>query len=458
MTATTVIHGGTVVTANGRQQLDVVVREGIIAELTSAATDDDAGRIDASGCVVLPGGVDMHTHLREPSKIDREGFAAGTSSAVAGGITTVGEMPQAQPLVQDLETLAIKRELAEAHSICDIALYSAAVGQSRQEILALYEAGISAMKAYMCESSPGYPRLDDPGMLECMETLAQLDLPLIVHAENDELLARGLARMAAAGRTDPMAHAESRPPLVEIEAIARAVRFATHTGARLHVAHVSTPEGAQIVSDAAQAGARVTCETCPQYLLLDHGDLTRLGTWARCAPAIRSRDDVDRLWEYVLDGTISAIGSDHSPYTIAEKEAGIDDIFAAPLGLNVIQVMLPAIRDEAMNRRGMSLEQFVRLSATGPSEVLGLRPRKGAIEVGADADLAIWDLTVEWDVSPEALFSKHRWTPLADRRIQGKVRTTIRRGEIVFDDGIVHGEPGSGEFLFGPGHPVPAGV
>jgi allantoinase len=458
MTGTTVIEHGTVVAEDGQHQLDIVVRDGVIAALTSDSADVEATRIDATGCVVLPGGVDMHTHLREPSKIDREGFFAGTSSAAAGGITTVGEMPQAQPLVQDLESLALKRELAEAHSICDIALYSAAVGQSRDEIIALYEAGITAMKAYMCESSPGYPRLDDPGMVDCMETLAELDLPLIVHAENDELLSRGLARMAADGRTDPMAHAESRPPLVEIEAIARAVRFAAHTGARLHVAHVSTPEGAEIVRDAAQAGARVTCETCPQYLLLDHGDLERLGTWARCAPAIRAREDVDRLWAYVLDGTIRAIGSDHSPYTVAEKEAGVDDIFAAPLGLNVIQVMLPAVRDEAMNRRGMSLNAFARLSATAPAETLGLRPRKGAIEVGADADLAIWDLTAEWTVTPEVLFSKHPWTPLAGRQIQGKVRTTIRRGEVVFDDGTIRAQPGSGEFLVGRQQPVPARV
>jgi allantoinase len=305
------------------------------------------------------------------------------------------------------------------------------------------------MKAYMCASSPGYPRLDDPGMVECLQTLAELDLPLIVHAENNELLTSGLARMAADGRTDPMAHAESRPPLIEIEAIARAVRFAEYTGARLHVAHVSTPEGAQIVREAAQAGVRVTCETCPQYLLLDHSDLQRLGTWARCAPSIRAREDVERLWDHVLDGTIQAFGSDHSPYTIEEKQAGADDIFKAPLGLNVIQLMLPAVRDEAMNRRGMSLTDFARLSATAPAEIIGLRPRKGAIEVGADADLAIWDLDTTWTVTPERLFSKHPWTPLAGREIRGAVRTTIRRGEVVFDDGAVVGAPGSGQFLVG---------
>jgi allantoinase len=458
MSELTVVHGGLVVTEDGEQRLDVVLEDGAISALMRDASGLEGERIDASGLVVLPGGVDMHTHLREPSSIDREGFHAGTSSAVAGGITTVGEMPQANPLVQDLESLSLKRGLAEQHSICDIALYAAATGQDRDEIHALYDAGISAMKAYMCESSPGYPRLDDPGMIACMEVLAELDIPLIVHAENDELLSRGLARMTGAGRTDPLAHAESRPPLVEIEAIARAVRFAAHTGARLHVAHVSTPEGAQIVKDAVRAGARVTCETCPQYLLMDLDDLERLGTWARCAPAIRAREDVERLWSYVLDGTIRAIGSDHSPYTIEEKEKGADDIFAAPLGLNVIQVMLPAVREEAMNRRGMSLAQFAHLSATGPSEVLGLRPNKGSISVGADADLALWDLEAEWEVTPELLFSKHKWTPLMGRKIRGQVCTTIRRGEVVFDRGTVRGEPGSGQFIVGrrQGVPTPA--
>jgi allantoinase len=449
MTDVTIVHGGTVVTAGGEQALDVVIEDGIIAALMHDAGAVEGRRIDATRCAVLPGGVDIHTHLREPSAIDREGFHPGTASAVAGGITTVGEMPQAQPLVRGLESLGIKRDLAGAHSICDFALYAAAVGQTAEELTALREAGVSAMKAYMCESSPGYPRLDDPSMVACLEALAELDVPLIVHAENDDLLRAGLAQMEADGRTDPLAHAESRPPLVEIEAIARAVRFAEHTGARLHVAHVSTPGGAEIVKRAQAHGARITCETCPQYLLMDHDDLTRLGTWARCAPAIRAREDVEALWEYVLDGTIISIGSDHSPYTIAEKEAGLENIFCAPLGLNVIQVMLPAVRDEAMNRRGMSLTAFAYLSATGPSEVIGLRPHKGEITVGADGDLAIWDLNAEWTVSADQLFSKHKWTPLSGRQIRGAVRTTIRRGTVVYDGSTVLGQPGSGEFLVG---------
>jgi dihydroorotase-like cyclic amidohydrolase len=252
--------------------------------------------------------------------------------------------------------------------------------------------------------------------------------------------------MAAAGRTDALAHAESRPPLVEVEAIARVVRFATHTGTRLHVAHVSTPEGAEIVRAAKAQGARVTCETCPQYLLMDHGDLERLGAWARCAPSIRAREDVERLWEYVLDGTIDSLGSDHSPYTREEKEAAAGDIFKAPLGINVIQSMLPAVRDEAVNRRGMSLERFAQLTATRPAQIIGLHPAKGEIAVGADADLAVWDLDATWEVRAQDLFSRHRWTALEGREVRGRVTHTIRRGELVFADGAVRAE-GGGRYL-----------
>lgn len=446
MTDPTVISGATVVVPEGPRRLDLVLRDGRIAGVLEDAGDVAGERIDATGKVVLPGGVDIHTHLREPSRSLREGFDPGTASAVAGGITTVGEMPQADPLVEDLESLRGKRDLAERGSRCDFALYSAAVGQGRDELAALQHAGVRAFKAYMCASSPGYPRLDDAKLLECLEHLHALDALLIVHAENDTLLQAGLERMSAQRRTDPLAHAESRPPLVEVEAIARLVRLARHTDTRVHVAHVSTPGGAAVIAEAKAAGARVTCETCPQYLLMDHADLERLGPWARCAPSIRAREDVESLWAYVLDGTIDSLGSDHSPYTIAEKQAAGDDIFKAPLGLNVIQVMLPAVLDAAVNQRGMSLEHFARFSATRPAQVIGLYPSKGAIQVGADADLAVWDLDEEWEVRREDLFSRHPWTPLEGRRIRGRVLTTIRRGTVVFGDGEV-APAGGGRYL-----------
>jgi allantoinase len=442
-----IVSGGTIVSEQGVFQADLLIRDGRISGIVEDSSGLAGERFDATGLHVLPGGVDIHTHLREPSKIEREDFAHGTASAVAGGITTVIEMPQADPLVTDVESLRTKRSLAERGSIADFGLYAAAVGQSREELEALRADGALAFKAFMCDSSPGYPRLDDAMLLSTLEAMRELNAMLIVHAENNDLLQAGLARMAAAGRVDPSAHAESRPPLVEIEAIRLAVDLAAHTGARLHVAHVSTAEGARIVADARAAGANVTCETCPQYLLLDLADLERLGPYARCAPAIRSRAEVDALWPLVLDGTIAAVASDHSPYRVEEKEAGSENIFKAALGLNVIQVMLPGVLDEGTHRRGLSLRRFAELSASGPARVVGLYPRKGSIRVGADADLALWDLEREWVVSRSELFSRHPWSPLEGRRIQGGVEATIRRGEVVFRDGTVCGAPGSGSFL-----------
>lgn len=447
MTADLVVAGGLVASEYGTFAADIVVRDGRIAALVDDASGVDGERFDAGGLVVFPGGVDIHTHLREPSRIVREGFDYGTSSAAAGGITTVIEMPQADPLVQDVDSFRTKLAAASKTSLLDFGLYAAATGQSEETLVALLQEGALAFKAFMCASSPGYPRLDDAALLECLYAVQRLGSMLIVHAENDELLQAGLSRMAAAGRTDPLAHAESRPPVVETTAIATVVRLAEEAGARLHVAHVSTAEGAATVAAARARGAAVTCETCPQYLLMDLDDLARLGPWARCAPAIRSRAEVEALWPLVLDGTIGAVASDHSPYTYEDKEQGADDIFKATLGLNVIQVMLPGVFDEGVERRGLGYTRFAELSAAGPARIVGLYPRKGSISVGADADLAIWDPGEQWVVRREELLSRFPWTPLEGRMLRGRVRATIRRGGFVYRDGAICAEPGSGRFL-----------
>ena len=443
----TVICGGMVASEYGTFRADIVVRDGRIAGLVDCADDVIGERIDATSMVIFPGGIDMHTHLREPSRIEREGFAYGTAAAAAGGITTVIEMPQADPIVSDVASLRYKRELASRGAITDFGLYAAAIGQPPADLAALRDEGALAFKAFLCASSPGYPRLDDAGLLDCLHALRALNALLIVHAENNDLLQAGLARMAAEGRTDPLAHAESRPPIVETEAVARAIHLAVQSGARLHVAHVSTAGAARAVGAARAAGASITCETCPQYLLLDLSDLERLGPFARCAPALRERAEVEALWSLVADGTVSAICSDHSPYTVAEKEEGYADIFRAPLGLNVIQVMLPGIVDDGIHRRGLSWTRFASLSAAGPARILDLYPTTGSIRVGADADLAIWDLNQEWEVRREDLLSRHPWTPLEGRRLRGRVIRTIRRGQTIYADGAICAPPGSGHFL-----------
>ncbi len=448
MTDYTLVRGGTVAADYGVFLADILIAgESIAAIGRDLPTPAGATTIDATGLTVFPGGVDAHTHMREPSAIAREGITHGTMAAAAGGITTIIDMPQADPPATTVEAFQTKRVADERGSLTDFALYAGAVGQPAEVLVALHEAGAIAFKSFISASSPAFPNVDDAQLLDALRVMASLGAMLTVHCENNDLLQAGLRRMQDAGRTDPLAHAESRPGYVEIEAVMKTLYLARLAGARVHIAHVSEPESAALVAAARRAGEPVSAETCPQYLLMDEGDLVRLGPYARCAPAIRSRATVEALWPYLRDETLSFVCSDHSPYTVEEKERGRGNIFDAPLGLNVIQTMFPALLSEAVQHRGMPLDQFARVTATNPAKLFGLYPRKGTIRVGSDADLALYDLDAVWTVNTVDLFSLHIWTPFAGTQVRGRVVRTILRGMPLYADRQIVAEPGVGTFL-----------
>jgi len=453
--AVTVVAGGTVVTESGPVRADVIVRgeriAGIVAEAGEVAA---AERIDARGLLVLPGGLDTHTHFREPDPDLVEGFTTGGQGAAAGGITTVVEMPQARPTTTTAELFRQKRDLIGEKAIVDMALWGGAVGggQSPDELRAMAAEGAAAFKSFMARSSPSFPAINDADLFDAMTVIADLNLPYGLHAEHDTLLQAGLQRVQAAGRSDPLAHAESRPPLVEDVAVNTALYLAERTGCWVHICHVASAETLRQIAAARARGVRVTAETCPQYLALNTDDLVALKGYGRCAPAIRPQEEVDRIWSYVLDGTVDLICSDHVGYTRASKEAGAEDIFQAPLGLSGVQTVLPVFYDGAVKRRGMALSKFVRQIATNPARLFGLYPRKGTIAVGADADLVLFDPEQEWVVRGEEMHHRQKWTPFEGKRLSGRVRRTIRRGETIYDAAREGGArlpaaPGSGRFL-----------
>ena len=443
------VVGGTVVTTDGPIDADIVIRDGRVAALTTDAGDrNDAEIIDASGLVVAPGGVDVHTHFRVPDPRMVEGFDTGSQAALAGGVTTAIEMPQAAPAATTGEIVRQKKHLVEEQSRIDVALWGGVIGQPIQDVQDMIDEGVVALKAFMPASSPGFPNIDDATMYDVFDYISGTDLPFGIHCESDSLLAAGIARLQAEGRTDPLAHAESRPALVETEAIHRAIFFAEVTGGRLYVCHCATPEGLELIRDARTRGVWVDVETCPQYLLLDLSDLEAQGPWGRCAPAIRSRDEVEEIWDSVIDGTIDVISSDHAPYTAEEKKPGEENIWDAPLGCNMVQTMYPGILAEMLNNRGLSLNQFVELSATGPARIFGLYPRKGAIQVGSDADLAFYDLDRPWTVHGKNMLHRNKWTPFEGKTIGVTAVKTMVRGEVRFDiDAGPIGNPGTGNFL-----------
>jgi allantoinase len=454
--ADVIVEHGTIVTEGDSFSADLVIAGGRVAALTVDASDWTATeRIDASGLWVMPGGIDVHTHFEEPDPRLLEGFASGGAGAAAGGITTVVEMPQAHPTTTTPEHFREKRRLVEQNALVDMALWGGVIGppaQTATDVEGMALEGAAALKSFMASSSPFFPAVDHAQLQWGMQLAERLALPYGLHAEDAALLAAGLKRMQDANRTDPLAHAESRPPLVETVAVNTALLLARETGCHVHVCHVASAGALALIREAKARGVRVTAETCPQYLMLNTGDLERLAGFARCAPSVREQSEVDAIWEYVRNGTIDLICSDHCPYTVESKHEGEENIFQAPLGLSGVQTLLPSFFSEAVVKRGLSPQRFVTMIATNPARIFGLFPRKGTLAVGADADVTLLDPNAAWMVTVDDALHKQKWTPYEGKEITGRVVRAIRRGQTVFDDSRqgadrITAAPGSGTFL-----------
>ena len=449
-TRSVLISGGTVATDYGQFDADLLIVDGRIAALGSGGTPFHGADevIDARGLVILPGAVDPHTHFEDPGHTEREDFTSGTSAAAAGGITTVIEHPLTYPPVTTVDLYREKREMARRKVIVDFGLWGALTRPSLDHMEGQWQEGAAGFKAFMPISDPSYPNVTDAELLEGMRTAAALGALVLIHAESESLLQANRARLQREGRTDVMAHPESRPPFVEEEAVHRALFLAASAGVRVQIVHGSSPVSVDLVGDARRRGHPATIEVCSHHLLLDMEDYRSSGPWGCCAPALRERELVEGLWARVLRGEVHSLVSDHAAYTREEKERGLDDMLECPLGCQVIQETVPLVLSEAVHHRGMSLADFARFSATNSARTAGLYPRKGTILPGSDADLALYDLQAEWTVNArEQQFSKNPWSPFEGRRVRGRVVRTIVRGATVYCEGEITASPGHGTFL-----------
>jgi allantoinase len=448
--ATTLIVNATVAADYGVMQTDILIQDGRIAALGEGAQmrRDADELIDARGLVVLPGAIDPHAHFEDPGHTEREDFTTGTSAAAAGGITTVIEHPLTYPPVTTVALYEAKRELARRKVIVDFGLWGALTAPSLEHIEGQFKQGAGGFKAFMPISDPSYPNVSDAELLEGMRTVAGLGGLVLIHAESDSLLQANLSRLRAEGRTDLMAHPESRPAFVEEEAVHRALFLAAHAGVRVQIVHGSSPVSVDLVQQARAAGTDATIEVCPHHLLLDMDDYRRLGPWACCAPAIRERELVEGMWTRVLQGQVHSLVSDHAAYTRAEKEIASENILDCPLGCQVIQETVPLVLSEAYHHRGMSLPAFAAFSSTNTARTARLYPHKGTILPGSDADLALYDLESEWIVDARSQqFSKNPWSPFDGRRARARLIRTLVRGTTVYHDGEITVAPGHGKFL-----------
>ncbi len=411
-----VIRGGTVVLPDVMSvPADVAIEGEAIAAI---GPDLPAGReeVDARGLHVLPGVLDAHVHFNEPGRTEWEGWATGSQALAAGGATACIEMPlNAHPPTVDGPAFDAKVAAAEASSVVDFALWGGLVPGNLDRLEELADRGVVGFKAFMCDSGiEDFPAVDDDTLHAGMAEAAALGLPVAVHAERP-------ARLRTPDGTDWRAWVASRPIGAELDAIETAIALAADTGCDLHVVHVSSAAGVELVARA----DGVTCETCPHYLTLSEEDLETLGTRAKCAPPLRPRHEVEALWRHVIAGRVHLVASDHSPCPPAMKGLGpaagdeAPDFVAAWGGIAGAQSTLGLLLDA----QRLPLPKIAALTSANPAARFNLR--KGRLEPGADADLVLVDLR-ERHVAE--LQDRHRLSPYAGRPLPRIVRTWVRGG------------------------------
>ena len=452
-----VVRNGTVVTSNRRREVDIGIIDGRIASISRrgglSGTGDE--EIDATGRYVLPGVIDGHVHFREPGMEYKEDWLTGSRAAVMGGVTTVLDMPNTVPPTSTPETARAKQELAEAKSYCDFGLIGLLLSDNVDQLIPMAEQGlVVGFKAFLGITIGGIPAPHDGAILDGMHAIQSAGLRLGFHAENNDITANEIRKLQEQGRNDPLAHVDSRPVIAEVEAIQRMGLFAKHTGCKVHIFHLSSMHGLEMVDEWRDKGVDFTCETGAHYCFLTSDDMKELGPILRVNPPVREAGHGDALVAGLTDGRVTSIATDHSPHT--RKEKLNPDIWKAISGFAGVETSVRVFLTYAVNTGRMTLEQLVRASSEGPAKTWSMWPRKGALEVGSDADLTIIDLEKEGVIREAELHGKNNINPFEGHKTKGMAVATVVRGRVQMRDGELTGEPGFGR-LVSPLVPVVAG-
>ena len=427
--------------------VSVGVQAGRIAAIAAPECMPEGARtLDLTGEYLIPGTIDTHMHVRDPGHTERGTFYTETMAAAAGGVTTILEQPISVPPQHNVEILERRIARAEAQCVVDFAFYGAAGGEYLEDIAQLAADGrIVAYKTFLHappegreQEFQGLTMADDAQLYAGMRELAKTGLFCAFHAENNDMIAANIRRLRAEGRVSPEYHCVSRPTVAEVTSVERILNFVRETGARVEIAHVSCPEVMELLRQAKKDGLPVYVETCPHYLFLTEEDMVKFGPYAKCNPPVRSRAQAEKLWDYINDGTVDYMGSDHSPFLVEEKTRGLKDIFAAAAGFPGADLRLPLMLDAVADGR-TTLEKVVELLSVNPARCFGLYPTTGTIQVGADADFTLFRMDRHTVVDKARNYSHARdiAIPYDGRELKCAVTGTIVRGRVVMRDGVV---------------------
>ncbi len=451
----TVLRNGTIVTATDTYASDLGITDGKVAAIMQGLPAESAGQvIEAAGRLVLPGGIDVHTHLDMPfgGTTSADDFETGTIAAAFGGTTTLIDFAiqyKGQSLRQAFEAWMKKAEGKAATDYAFHCIITDLGAAQLEEMGQLVREGVSSFKLFM--AYPGVFMLDDATIFRAMSQAAQHGGLICMHAENGGAIDVIVQRALAEGKRAPKYHALTRPTTAEAEATARAIALAEMAGAPVYIVHLSCNEALEKVREARDRGLPVYAETCPQYLFLslENFDVPGFeGAKYVFTPPLREKWHQEKLWQGLVKDTLQVVSTDHCPFCYKEqKELGKDDFTKIPNGGPGIEHRLSLIYTGGVHGKRFSANRFVQLVSTAPAKLFGLYPRKGTIAVGSDADLVIFDPNEEQVISAKTHHMRVDYSMFEGIRVKGVAKTVLSRGRVVIEGGRFVGRPGAGQFV-----------
>ena len=451
----TLIQSGAVVTALSTYPADILIEDERIQDIAAHLPPTAADRlIDATGLYVMPGGIDVHTHLDMPfgGTTSSDDFETGTRAAAFGGTTTLIDFaiqPKGTRMRDSLDTWWKK---ADSKTNIDYGLHLIVtdLGEAGLEDMdSMVDEGVASFKLFM--AYPGVLMVDDATIFKALSQTAKNGALICMHAENGGVIDVIVQRALAKGKRAPIYHALTRPVIAEAEAVHRAIAMAEMSGAPVYIVHLSSEDALNEVREARDRGVPVFAETCPQYLLLTQDELARPnfeGAKYVFTPPLREKHHLDKLWQGLKDDHLQVVSTDHCPFCFADqKQLGVNDFTKIPNGGPGVENRLQLIHHHGVNQGRISLNRFVELVSTTPAKLFGLYPRKGEIAIGSDADIVLWDPQAIHTISAATHHMRVDYSMFEGFEVQGNARTVISRGEILVDHGQWFGRPGRGRYL-----------
>ncbi len=448
---TTLIKGGKIVTADRSYDADILIADGKIAAIGHDLQGDTT--IDAHGCLIMPGGIDPHTHLEMPfmGTHSSDDFDSGTAAALAGGTTMVVDFVLPSPEGNLLEALQDWFQKAGKARI-DYSFHMAVTGWSERcynEMPEVVARGVNTFKHFMAYK--GALMVNDDEMFASFRRCAEIGAMPLVHAENGDIVAQLQQNLLAAGNTGPEAHSYSRPPEVEGEATNRAIMIADQAGVPLYVVHVSCEQAHEAIRRARQKGMRVYGEPLIQHLTLDESEYQNKN-WDYAArrvmsPPFRDKINQDSLWAGLSAGSLQCVATDHCAFTTEQKRHGVGNFTKIPNGTAGLEERLPVLWTTGVRTGRLTENEFVAVTSTNAAKILNIYPRKGAVLEGSDADLIIWDPNATKTISAKHQHSAIDYNVFEGMKVTGLPRITISGGRVAYAQGKILAEPGDGRFI-----------